>query len=122
MATAELGVAGLYAGDREQPHLLLEQALALCLELGDRQVGADCLSGLAAVAGLEGDVRRAARLFGAAEAMREAFGIPPSPFVRPIYDRLLPEIAAQADEQTFAAGWQSGKLQSPAEVVSRPDA
>ena len=79
MATAELGVAGLSTSDREQPSLFLEQALALCLELGDGRVGADSLSGLAAVAGLEGDVGRAARLFGAAEAIREAFGIAPSP-------------------------------------------
>jgi Tetratricopeptide repeat len=118
IATTELGLAGLYAGDRKRPRLLLEQALARCLELDDRQTAADCLSGLAALAGLEGDLDRAARLFGAAEAVREAVGIVPSPTVRPIYDRLLPEIAADADEQALAASWQEGKLQSPTEAVA----
>jgi predicted ATPase len=118
VATTELGLAGLYTGDREQPRLMLEQALARCLELDDRQTAADCLSGLAALAGLEGDVDRAARLFGAAEAVREMVGIVPSPIVRPIYDRLLPEIAAGADEQVLAANWQWGKLQSATEVVA----
>jgi hypothetical protein len=119
IVTAGLGLAGLYAGDREQPRLLLEQALVLCLELGDGRWGADCLSGLAALAGLEGEIDRAARLFGAAEAMREAVGITPAPIVHPIYDRLVPEFAARADEQAFTASWQTGKLQSPTEAVAR---
>ena len=81
--------------------MILEQALGLCLELdrGHTEAEADCLSGLAALAGLEGDVGRAAQLFGAAEAVREAIGVVPSPRVRPIYERLLPEIAADADER-----------------------
>jgi hypothetical protein len=114
----ELGLAEIYAGDRERPRLLLEQALAHCLDLGDRKNAADCLSGLAAVAGLEGDLDRAARLFGAAESMREALGVELDPIVRPIYDRLLPEIRANADEQAFAAAWRKGKLQSPTEAVA----
>jgi predicted ATPase len=118
VATTQLGLAELYAGERERPRLLLEQALSRCLELDDRHTSADCLSGLAALAGLEGDVDRAARLFGAAEAMREALGVVPSPIVRPIYDRLLPEIAADADEEGLAASWQRGKLQSPTDAVA----
>jgi predicted ATPase len=117
--TTELGLAWLYAGDREEARLMLEQALALCLQLDHRQTEADCLSGLAALAGLEGDVDRAARLFGAAEAVREALGVVPSPEVRPIYDRLLPEIAADADEQVLASSWQEGRLQSPAEAAAK---
>ncbi len=60
VATTELGLAELYAGGRERPRLLLEQALSRCLELDDRHTGADRLSGLVALAGLEGDVDRAA--------------------------------------------------------------
>ena len=117
--TTELGLAWLYASDREQARVILEQALGLCLELdrGHTEAEADCLSGLAALAGLEGDVDRAARLFGAAEAVREALGIVPSPWVRPIYERLLPEIAADADEHVLAASWQKGRLQSTAEAA-----
>jgi hypothetical protein len=118
--TDELGLAGLYAGEREQARLMLEQALDLCLELnrGQTEAEADCLSGLAALAGLEGDIDRAARLFGAAEAAREALGVVPSPSVRPIYERLLPEIAADADEQVLASSWQRGRLQSTAEAAA----
>jgi predicted ATPase/class 3 adenylate cyclase len=120
VAISELGLARLYAGDGEQSRAWLEQALVLCLELGDRHNAADCLSGLAAVAGLAGDLDRAARLFGAAEAMREGVGAAFHPNVRPIYERLLPEITAKADMELFAAAWQRGKLQSPAEAVSDP--
>ncbi len=117
--TMELGLAGLYASDREQARLMLEQGLRLCLELdrGHTEAEADCLSGLAALAGLEGDVDRAARLFGAAEAVREAIGVVPGPWVRPIYERLLPGIAADADQQALVASWQKGRLQSPAEAA-----
>jgi predicted ATPase len=117
VVTTELGLAGLYAGERERPRLLLEQALSRCLELDDMHTCADCLSGLAALAGLEGDIDRAARLFGTAEATRAALGVVPRPIVRPIYDRLLPAIVADADEAALAASWRRGKLQSPIDAV-----
>src|SRR5262249_30096420 len=117
-AMTRLGLAWLYAGDREQARLTLEQAVASWLRLDDRETEADCLSGLAAVVGLEGDVDRAAQLFGAADAVREAIGVVRSPQVRPIYDRLLPEIAADADVQVLASSWQTGRLQSPAEAAA----
>jgi predicted ATPase/DNA-binding SARP family transcriptional activator len=47
--------------------------------LGEKWRIAGCLEGLAAVAAIEGHPERAARLFGAAEALREAVGVPLPP-------------------------------------------
>jgi len=111
--TAELGLAALYAGDRERARSLFEQALDQCLELGATETIADCLSGLAVLAGLEDDVSRAGRLFGAAEAVRAtAQASRPTPWVRPVYDRLLPDISQTFDGQALAASWQEGRTLS----------
>ena len=43
-------------------------------ELGDKLIGAESIEGFACAAGAGGAAERAARLFGAAEALREAAG------------------------------------------------
>ena len=55
-------------------------------ELGDRW---RCASVLEALAGLDPDPWRGARLVGAAEALREAIGTPPVPAERPAHERAL---------------------------------
>ena len=70
-ALDNLGWAALLQGDHERARASYEESLALCKELGDKMVASESLDGLACVAGAEGEAERAARLFGAAEALRE---------------------------------------------------
>lgn len=67
--------------------------------------------GLAGVATLLNQPRRAARLWGAAEALRDSTGLYLHSFVRTHsnYDGFLTAVRAQIDEAAFAAAWAEGK-------------
>jgi predicted ATPase/DNA-binding CsgD family transcriptional regulator len=67
-----LGWATLLKGDHERAVSFYEESLAVSKELGDRACASESLDGLACSAAAAGEARRAGRLFGAAEAMREA--------------------------------------------------
>ena len=54
-------------------------------------------------------LRRAARLFGAAETLRRAIGAALSPGARVDYDRDVAAVRAQLDEETFAMEWAEGQ-------------
>ena len=81
MATAlnRLGTVAHAQGDDGRATALYEESLTLCRELGDKHGLAECLEGLAGVAVAQQHLERAARLLGAAAALREAIGAPLSP-------------------------------------------
>jgi hypothetical protein len=84
-------------------------SLAYYRELGDKAGTAAALAGLAGVVGADGQSERAARLFGAARALRDASGaaiIPPDLYD---YERNVAAVRAQLDEASFAAAWQAGR-------------
>ena len=76
------------------PHL--NEALLLFVQLGDKIGIADCLAGLAAVAGGLQQRERAARLWQAAEQLRESIGAPLSAAERADYQRYLDQQVAGA--------------------------
>ena len=63
-------------GNPSQARAWLAQAIAEAEAIGFRAGLTDCLHGLAALALQEGDLLRAARLFGAAEELAIRFGSP----------------------------------------------
>jgi hypothetical protein len=73
---------------------------------------------LAGVAGGWGDVERAARLWGAAEALREAIGAPLPPNLTPYHDGLVAAIRAGADEEAWAAAWAAGRALPLEEAIA----
>jgi hypothetical protein len=78
-----LGWVALLRGDLGRAKALHKESLALSKELGShKQLTVTLLEGLACGAGAEGDAERAARLFGATEALREATGFPLEPALR----------------------------------------
>jgi hypothetical protein len=62
--------------------------------------------------------RRAAWLFGAAEAARERIGAPLPPGDRPLYDRHLARARADLDETAFDAAWAEGRAMTLDEAVA----
>ncbi|MGI8909594.1 MAG: tetratricopeptide repeat protein [Rubrobacteraceae bacterium] len=93
------------------------QVLDTSLPLSYRHSTAACLHVLAAAAGSEGQVFRAARLWGAAEALREAIGTPDlSPVERTFYAR---HIAARSrlDEGTWQTAWAEGRMLTPEQAI-----
>jgi hypothetical protein len=76
--------------------------------VGDRTALTWCLAGLGSAAALGGAPERAARLWGAAERLREAIGCRPAPAARATYERALAAARAQLGEEAFAAAWAAG--------------
>src|SRR5205823_7593169 len=96
------------------------ESLLLLGELGDKASIAECLEGLAAAVGAwkGGQPDRAARLFGAADALREAVGAPLSPASRPEYERNLDAARSFINEAAFTEGLAQGRAMSLEEALA----
>jgi hypothetical protein len=120
MATAlhRLGTVAYAQGDAGRATALYEESLALRRELGDKHGLAESLEGLAGMAVAQQQLERAARLLGAAAALREAIGAPLSPRERVRYDRDVSTVHAGLDEAAFAAMWAMGKAMPPEQIIT----
>jgi predicted ATPase/DNA-binding CsgD family transcriptional regulator len=103
-----LGTLALQEGDFQRSTAFYQQSLALNRTLGNRNGIAEALAGLAEVASRISQSERAARLFGAVEALRKASTIRLSPLRRAAYECTLRDIRAQLDEAAFVAAWKEG--------------
>ena len=65
----------------------------------------------------QGDLAWAARLWGLAEARREAMGAPLSPIERASYEHVVTAARTQLGEKTFAAAWAQGRRMTPVQVL-----
>jgi predicted ATPase/class 3 adenylate cyclase len=99
IAQGELGVA----------RSRYKESLAIYRQLEDKRGIASCLEGLATVAGLEGQHSRAARMFAAAEALREGSGAPLSLSEQGGHDRRVATVRAALGEDAFASAWADGR-------------
>jgi hypothetical protein len=97
-------------GDLASARALYKEGLANRRELGDRLGIARALEGLAAVAAALGSSIRAARIWGAAQRLREEIGTPLSLAERPRYDQCgAAARAAVANDAAFDRAWQEGR-------------
>jgi predicted ATPase/DNA-binding CsgD family transcriptional regulator len=102
-------VAGL-SGHSEQAEALCQEGLALASKLVDVTWEiASYLEGVAQLVVPEGEPVWAARLWGAAEALRETSRTPLPPVYRADYDRAVIAARVQIGEQTFATAWAQGR-------------
>ena len=108
VSLVRLGYAARDRGDTAPALALFTEGLALVTELGDRRIIALALDGVAGLAIAWGQPERAARLFGAAAALREANGLPVDPAHRAAQGRDVAAARAALGEDAFAAGWASG--------------
>ena len=94
---------------------LYEESLVISKELGHKRFVASCLEGLASVIFAQGQPAWAARLWGAAESLREAIGAP-----IPLVDHALMIAAArtQLGEKIFAAMWAEGRMMTPEQALT----
>jgi hypothetical protein len=79
----------------------------------------DVLIGLAAVATHRDHLRRAAKLYGAGEALREAAGLSLKPLANTPYnyEGYLATVRAGLDEPGFDAAWSEGRTMSPEQAI-----
>ena len=85
--------------------------------LGGREGVARSLAELASVALAQARPERAARLFGAGEAMREMVNAPLPPADRVDYDRQLAALRMELDETAFAAAWAQGRAMTLEQAI-----
>jgi predicted ATPase/DNA-binding CsgD family transcriptional regulator len=103
-----LGVLAWRRGEYVAALALEREALALRRDAGNKRGIALSLEGLAWLATSRRRPERAARLFGAAEALREAMGARLPPFRQDDHDRSLAAARAQLGAPAFAAAWAAG--------------
>jgi hypothetical protein len=114
-----MGIAALDMGDPECAAALLEEAMHALQQLGDKVAIFHCLLGAAGVAGSRGEPARVARLWGAAEALGEAFAVTVLPAIRAHYDYggLLAAARAGTDKLAWEAAWAEGRAMTPEQAV-----
>ena len=94
-------------GDDKRTEALLRESVGLSSALRDTWA---LVYGLVGVAARDGDPERAARLFGATEALGEAASVALSfPPTLALYERDLASIKAQLDPERFEAAWAEGR-------------
>jgi tetratricopeptide (TPR) repeat protein len=109
VALGSLAHAALRRGDRDGAASLLAEALLAVRRRGDKRLAAETLRAAAALAAERDDPARAARLWGAAEGMREATGASPSALERAAEAAWLGGIRAALDGERFEADLAAGR-------------
>jgi predicted ATPase/DNA-binding SARP family transcriptional activator/DNA-binding CsgD family transcriptional regulator len=113
-----LGMVTAYkSDDYEEAAGFLEEGFALIREVGDWEYVAYALDSFAVLAGAKAQGERAARLWGAAEALRKSIGTPLHPTERPDYDRSVVAARSQLNEAAWEAAFAQGMAMSGEEAA-----
>jgi predicted ATPase/DNA-binding CsgD family transcriptional regulator len=105
--------------DHERARDLFEEGLTVSAELGNEADVAHCLEGLASMAAAEGSIARAARLWGAEEALLEKIEAAVYTYVpdRSVHRSRVAAARSQLDEEAFEAAWAEGRAMKPEQVI-----
>jgi hypothetical protein len=96
-------------GDVAAATRLLTESLRLARELGDTHGIAVSLETFAGLAATTNDVKRAATLFGASDAIRSSIGARRQPDHEILYERWLARTLAQLDTSTYSKRYEVGR-------------
>lgn len=113
----DLGRASLGQGNYQQAAFHYREALTIYWDLGSKRYIAQGLEQLADVAMMCQQYTRAARLLGAAEAIRQSIGAALFPFQREDYQRSLDVLRSQLDETALATHWAEGQTMNTKQAV-----
>jgi hypothetical protein len=106
-------------GDDARTVELLRESVGIAGMLRDDYNVAFCASGLAGLAAREGLPERAARLFGAADALGERTGAGISwSVLRDLNERDLAMARDSLDPEAFERAWADGRAMTPEETVA----
>jgi predicted ATPase/DNA-binding CsgD family transcriptional regulator len=116
-----LGVLGRVVaqqGDHRAARALYEEGLAIARKIGHKLDIPFFLEGMASLLAAQGEPVQAARLWGAAEDLRESMGVPIWPVERAAYERAVERVRAQLGEKAFAAAWAEGCTMTPEQAFA----
>jgi hypothetical protein len=117
-ALAALGMVAWRQGDAAAALAQLRESLTQRWAMGARLGIAEGLEQVALVAGGQQQLARAARLLGAAEALRQTIGAPRPPVDRPIYEATLETTRLGLGTDAFAAAWAAGQALTLEQAVA----
>jgi len=118
LSHTNMGAVFANRGEYEAAADQYRQSLEMFNQMGVKQGIATCLEGLAGVASHTSKPDRAARLFGAAEALREEIDVPIPPAERADYARNLGMARETAVPSRFTSSWIMGRTMTQGEAVS----
>jgi len=106
MGLARVAVA---QGDLAAARRHCQESLAILHELGSQEFLAACLEGMGTVLAGQGMPGKAAALWGTAQALREAIGMPMHPVYRADYEQAVAAARRELVEEAFATAWAAGR-------------
>jgi tetratricopeptide (TPR) repeat protein len=104
-------------GDMERAAELYRESLALFGKTEDKWIATECVEGLALIASAQRNSERAARLFGAADAARETFGITMPRPAAGDQEHFWPAIPERPERTAFAAAWAEGRAMTLEQAI-----
>jgi hypothetical protein len=120
-ALALLGKVEAARGDPAGARILYEESLAIAGEIGDKELLASGLAGLARVVARQGEPAWSVRLWGRAEALRDAIGAPLQPIERAEYEQAVAAVCDHLGESAFVAAWTQGRAMTTEQVLAEND-
>jgi hypothetical protein len=108
----------LLRGDSERARALYAESMRSHREIGAKLAAPENLLGLACVAAAQGEAERAARLFGASEALPEAMGAPLEPGEIALQEPYLTVTRSQLDETSWQEAWAQGRAMTLEDAIS----
>ena len=111
MSLSLLGRVAAVQGDQAAARALSQESLAFAGK-GDKALIAFCQEGLAGVVAAQGEPAWAARLWGAAETLREVIRAPIPSVERANYERSVAAARERLGEQAFTTAWAEGRALS----------
>ena len=120
MATSLRLLARVATFEEDYPaaRALYEESLAIGRQVSHNLDIPSSLEGLAEVVAMQGEPAWAARLWGTAQALRQARGTPLPPVYAADYDRAVAAARSQLGEQAFAAAWAQGRTMTPEQALA----
>jgi predicted ATPase/class 3 adenylate cyclase len=110
MIQSEFGHMDRYEGQLDKAEQAYRETIQVWQKLGHRAAVANQLEFLAYIAMAHAQDERAARLLGAAEALREKIKIPMSQFERAEYNQQVAGLRGRMQEEIFSTTWAEGRL------------
>jgi tetratricopeptide (TPR) repeat protein len=109
---SEIGHVLRHQGRYKEAETIYRDTILLFQEQGQYAAIAHELECFAFIAGAVGQNERAARLLGAAEALRESINSSMTPMERPEYETFIAKLHQVMAEETLKAAWEQGRALS----------
>jgi predicted ATPase len=118
IALSNLGMLARQGDAYGRAAILLREGLVIFQKLDAEGEISMCLEALALIAGAQGDHEHAARLFGVADAQRQALGAPLPAAERAIHDAAVEAVRSALAEEAFSRSWAAGQAMSLEQAIA----